>query len=42
MSIVYLNDVMTVRQLTDLVAFLQGSYEVVPPPMKPSYWPVIP
>ena len=42
MSIVFLNDVMTVRQLTDLVAFLQGSYDVVPPPMKPTHWPVIP
>ena len=30
-----LNDRMTVRQLTDLVAFLQTQYEVVPPPYNP-------
>ena len=28
------NDVMTVRQLTDLVAFLQSTYRVTPPPRK--------
>ncbi len=31
MSLIYLNDVMTVQQLVDLVAFLQMGYEVVPP-----------
>jgi hypothetical protein len=41
MSSVYLNEKMTVQQLIDLVAFLQGSYEVVPPPVEPNYWPVI-
>jgi mono/diheme cytochrome c family protein len=30
-----LNDRMTVRQLTDLVAFLQTTYKVVPPPYNP-------
>jgi hypothetical protein len=30
-----LNDRMTVRQLTDLVAFLQTTYKVVPPPYYP-------
>lgn len=37
MSAVYLNDIMTVQQLVDLVAFLQGTYEIVPPPA-PTYW----
>jgi L-cysteine S-thiosulfotransferase len=32
MTYVYLNDVMTVQQLVDLVAFLQPAYEVVQPP----------
>ena len=32
MSLIYLNDVMTVQQLVDLVAFLQARYEVVAPP----------
>jgi mono/diheme cytochrome c family protein len=41
MSLAHLNDVMTVQQLIDLVAFLQASYEVVPPPIEPYYWPVI-
>jgi len=41
MSIAYLNDVMTVRQLIDLVAFLQAQYEVVPPPVEP-YWYIYP
>jgi hypothetical protein len=36
MSFAYLNDVMTVRQLVDLVAFLQPTYEVVAPP--PATW----
>lgn len=35
MTYAYLNDVMTVQQLVDLVAFLQPTYEVVqPPPVK--------
>jgi L-cysteine S-thiosulfotransferase len=35
MSYAYLNDVMTVQQLIDLVAFLQPTYELVqPPPVK--------
>jgi hypothetical protein len=32
-----LNDVMTVRQLADLFAFLQTEYDYVPPPVPP-YW----
>jgi mono/diheme cytochrome c family protein len=32
MSYVYLNDVTTVQQLVDLVAFLQPTYEIVQPP----------
>jgi hypothetical protein len=32
MSYAYLNDVMTVQQLVDLVAFLQPTYELVQPP----------
>jgi hypothetical protein len=32
MTYVYLNQVMTVQELVDLVAFLQPTYEVVPPP----------
>jgi hypothetical protein len=35
MNLAYLNDVMTVQQLVDLVAFLQASYHVVPPPVSP-------
>ena len=35
MTLAYLNDVMTVQQLIDLVAFLQGSYQLVPPPISP-------
>jgi hypothetical protein len=35
MNLAYLNDVMTVQQLIDLVAFLQGSYHLVPPPVSP-------
>ena len=34
MSLIYLNDVMTVQQLVDVVAFLQAEYEVVPPPIR--------
>jgi sulfur-oxidizing protein SoxX len=33
MSYAYLNEVMTVQQLVDLVAFLQPTYQVVPPPV---------
>jgi hypothetical protein len=40
MSAAYLNDVMTVRQLIDLVAFLQPTYEVVQPP--PTTWYIYP
>jgi len=32
MSYAYLNDVLTVQQLIDLVAFLQPTYQIVPPP----------
>lgn len=32
MTFAYLNEVMTVQQLVDLVAFLQPTYEVVQPP----------
>jgi sulfur-oxidizing protein SoxX len=32
MSYAYLNDVMTVQQLVDVVAFLQPTYQVVQPP----------
>ncbi len=35
MTLAYLNDVMTVQQLIDLVAFLQASYQLVPPPVSP-------
>ena len=44
MTLPYLNDVMTVQQLIDLVAFLQGSYQVMPPALSPySYqYPPIP
>jgi mono/diheme cytochrome c family protein len=35
MEVAALNERMTVRQLTDLVAFLQTTYEVVPPPYNP-------
>jgi hypothetical protein len=41
MSLAYLNDVMTVQQLIDLVAFLQSTYQIAPPPV-PAYWPVYP
>jgi sulfur-oxidizing protein SoxX len=41
MTAAYLNDVMTVQQLIDLVAFLQNTYEVVPPPVS-VYWYVYP
>jgi hypothetical protein len=40
MSLAYLNDVMTVQQLVDLVAFLQPTYEVVQPP--PVRWALYP
>jgi hypothetical protein len=32
MTYLYLNQVMTVQELVDLVAFLQPTYEIVPPP----------
>ena len=35
MALAYLNDIMTVQQLIDLVAFLQASYQLVPPPISP-------
>jgi len=35
MTLAYLNDVMTVQQLIDVVAFLQSSYHLVPPPVSP-------
>jgi L-cysteine S-thiosulfotransferase len=41
MSKAYLNEVMTVQQLIDLVAFLQSTYELTPPPV-PTYWRVYP
>jgi len=41
MSVAYLNDVMTVQQLIDLVAFLRSTYELTPPPV-PTYWRVYP
>lgn len=41
MSFTYLNEVMTVQQLVDLVAFLQPTYEVVPPPIE-GRWYVYP
>src|SRR5690606_8133352 len=34
MSLIRLNEVMTVQQLVDLAAFLQTQYEVVPPPIR--------
>ncbi len=34
MSLIYLNELMTVQQLVDVVAFLQAEYEVVPPPIR--------
>jgi hypothetical protein len=34
MSLIGLNEVMTVQQLVDLAAFLQTEYEVVPPPIR--------
>ena len=34
MAAAFLNDVVTVQQLVDLVAFLQGAYNVVPPPIR--------
>jgi sulfur-oxidizing protein SoxX len=36
MTYLYLNQVMTVQELVDLVAFIQPTYEVVPPP--PVIW----
>jgi hypothetical protein len=37
MSRVFLNEIMTVQQLTDLAAFLQAEYEFIPPPIR-AYW----
>jgi hypothetical protein len=37
MALAYLNDVMTVQQLVDLVAFLETTYNIVPPEVQP-YW----
>lgn len=37
MAAAYLNDVVTVQQLVDIVAFLERAYNVVPPPVRP-YW----
>lgn len=37
----YLNEVMTVQQLVDLVAFLHAEYENVPAPLPP-YWEAYP
>lgn len=34
MSLIRLNEVMTVQQLVDLAAFLQTEYDVVPPPVR--------
>jgi hypothetical protein len=34
MSLIRLNEVMTVQQLIDLAAFLQTKYDVVPPPVQ--------
>lgn len=36
MTLINLNAVMTVQQLVDLAAFLQTTYEVAAPPMKPA------
>jgi hypothetical protein len=38
MTYLYLNQIMTVQELVDLVAFLQPTYEVVPPP--PAKWAI--
>jgi len=38
MATAHLNDVMTVQQLVDLVAFLQPTYKIVVPPVQPGYW----
>jgi hypothetical protein len=37
MTYAFLNEVVTVQQLIDIVAFLQDAYEVIPPPVRP-YW----
>ena len=41
MAAQYLNEVMTVQQLVDLVAFLHAEYENVPAPLPP-YWEAYP
>ena len=38
MTYLYLNQIMTVQELIDLVAFLQPTYEVEPPP--PAKWAI--
>jgi hypothetical protein len=35
MELAHVNDVLTVQQLIDIVAFLEAQYEVVPPPVYP-------
>jgi hypothetical protein len=35
MANAHLNEVMTVRQLTDLVTFLQSAYKMMPPQVSP-------
>ncbi len=35
MEFAYLNEVMTINELIDLVSFLQSKYEVVPPELSP-------
>ena len=37
MTFAFLNEVVTVQQLIDIVAFLQGEYEFIPPPVS-VYW----
>lgn len=38
MELAFVNEVMTVQQLIDVVAYLQSIYEVVPPPVNPYSW----
>jgi len=38
MATARLNEVMTVQELVDLVAFLQPTYKIVVPPVQPGYW----
>jgi sulfur-oxidizing protein SoxX len=39
MSFIDLNELLTVQQLIDIVAFLQSEYEVVPPPIRWETYP---